>query len=396
MKVRLAHIKISGALLFLGLAAQTVEAAPQEAHQINHKEPSHTWQALPGKATFTEVASDEPDIIFCTIRQAGPHFLTLGNRLYLSNETIPQKERIKGIRNHQFVLRSSQASLSLMPSTYSTGWDAWVIRLNRAIADEWKSALPGKQDVVLEVKRDGTIRIFEPIAFTPAIGQTGSFVTAQEAPELQDTFFESIKEALANVSTATPVPFPEGSTATCAVICATFNVDKNLDVWIPDLRRLKDVPRNQRSLWIARLCSLLDAGNLYTVSDALRLELPSEARVRFVEENEFRSINAVGTACVDHGPFSQSILNMEAKAYLLKTLKEYLAKSRYLEAELLAKRVSTDCFLRTTCYGLHPPQKQKHGTSSYVEMDLQYLKAQKLKVETDFRKPVPVSRRFFI
>lgn len=387
---------LSSALLFLLLLAQGTEAKSQDNQDIKAAEPSHSWQALAGKISFEEVASDEPDIIFCTIRPAGPHFVTLGNRLYLANESIPQKERIKGIRNHEFVMRSDPGSLNIMPATNSSGWDAWVIKLDRVIADEWKSDLPGKQDLVLEVKKDGSIQIFESIAFTPAIDQNGRFVTEKERPGLQNEFAQSISKALDRAAATKALRFPEGSTATSAVICATFTVDKNLDVYIPDLRKLKDIPQNQRCLWIARICSLLDAGCLYEVSDALRKELPAEAQVRFVEENLFRSINAVGTACVDYGPFSKFILTPEAKGCLLATIKEYLAANRYLEAELLAKRVSTDCFMRATWKGEFPLREEKHGTFSDIAMDTEYIRAKKRMVETDFRKPVPASKRFFI
>ncbi|MBL0185776.1 MAG: hypothetical protein IPP97_08600 [Candidatus Obscuribacter sp.] len=385
-----------GTVVVLFLTFQATEAKPPDPKPIKPIEPSHSWQALKGKVSFEEIASDEPDIIFCTIQKAGPHFVTLGNRLYLANESIPQKERIKGIRNHQFVMRSDAESMNIMPATNSSGWDAWVIKLARKIADEWTSELPGKQDLILKIGKDGKIEVLESIAFTPAIDQNAKFVTEVEKPGLETAFTQSITRALNQAKTNNSIPFPAGSTATCAVITATFTVDKNLDVWIPDLRKLKNVPNDQRSLWIARICSLLDAGCLYEVSDVLRKELPLSTQIHFIPDDAFRSINAVGTACVDYGPFSKSILTPEAKGYLLITLKHYLKENRYLEAELLAKRVSTDCFMRTACKNHLTPQEEKHGTFNDVDLDLQYVKAKKRTIEVDFRKPMPESKKFFI
>ncbi len=337
---------------------------------------------IPGTVSFLEVSSDETDHTFCTKRPSGPHFLTLGDHLYLSHETLPQLERIKGLRNHPFVMRDSvEQSQLYIPKTTPNSWDAWTIEFSRALADEWKSNVPGKQQVVLKVDQNQRVELLQSVAFVPAVDTNGRFVTRHELPTVEEDFAEAIESALERLSNSGKLRFPTGSTATNAIVTFTFNVDSNLDVWLPDLRTVKTVPEDQKSQWIARICTILDAGCIYKVSDALRSQLPAASQIHFIDDNSFRSLHSIRIAYVSGEPMPQTLVTKEGQEYLLSSLKNYLKEARYREAELLAKYVASDCFLKTHWRSPPPPTKEEHGNFSDDELDLAYVQAKRQKIE---------------
>ncbi len=334
--------------------------------------------SLIGVTELIDVNFGPADLMFCTPYPEGMHFVTTGEYLKLKGEvTQSQVDRSHG---GQVVARDTVAHTEMyIPRPTATGWDAWTILLTRLLADEFRSKLPGKEQVVLRIAPDGHIKVIGKIAFVPAVDQSNRFVTAAMVPDLEKQFDESLNKAVIRLSTSGRMRFPSGATATEAEMVATFSVDRGLNTWFPDLHLIEDIPQDQESLWTARICAILDEGGLYAVADRLRGLLPLANRRRYVLTPRYDKLETEGIPSI-----SNSLLTQGAQDYLTVTLTDYLKHQHLYEAELLAQQVCNDRAFKHGARATFPPHplhmQDKSIAFIYNILDTNYVKSRQRKV----------------
>jgi hypothetical protein len=331
---------IRGTLIvgFLTIAVITLLDSPAGMSKSMELAPANGPVRLRGQATYLEMTNfGLTDLIFCTKRPEGLHFVTTPEHLYLGNETRLTKTQLTN-RNGQLVYREgTEQSDMYIPRRAATGWDAWMIGFTRSLADEWTSVVPGKEQFLLKVLPDGQVTVIQPIAFVPSINDKNEFVTEKMVPDLRQTFESSVSEAIIRASESGKLVFPHDATATEAIVSVTFNKDKNLETCLPDVRLVQNVPQDQLSLWTARICTILDTGGLYDVSDQLRKGFPRAARNHFIPDGFYPDVETVGTPSA-----ANSLLTPDAKCYLHLAIADYLRGHQYYEAQALAHRIVND------------------------------------------------------
>jgi hypothetical protein len=153
-----------------------------------------------------------------------------------------------------------------------------------------------------------------------------------------------------------PVQAPGQEPFKSATFVATFSADRNLYVAIPNLTVLVGVPRDEKSQWLARLCTILEAGFLYKESDALRSKLPMQLHHRFIPSENFpHSLEPTnyGPGCGGiWGMAKGKSLSQEGSEVLVQSLEGYVNSGRYVEAEGLAKAVVRNNAILDCDFGL--------------------------------------------
>lgn len=221
-------------------------------------------------------------------------------------------------------------------------WANWYYNLNRALLHSWLGDIPGQAQLILRVTPDGRVTAVKEIAFVPGLDKAGHF---EMGSETHDAFLKRVNECLAAVKIPT-IPSDSGASFKTATFVATFSADKNMEASIPDLNVLAAVPNDEKSQWIARICTILDAGFLYDESDALRLRLPEASRHRFIPSGIHHTLHSTnygpGTGGITWLPATKGCADHQTSQALVATLASYIDSGRYTEAEAYAQTVLRD------------------------------------------------------
>jgi len=343
-----------------------------------------------GNASYTQLDPGAVDLVFCTNYKIARHYVCLGKQLYLCNETGLTKTDVRAKGNSQLVVRDSVAVSDIyIPRKDATGWDAWLITLARAVADNWVSTAIGKEQVIIEVAPDGKIKVLDVVAFVPAVGKDGKFMTEQMDPSIRETFSRAVLSAIDKVSQSGKVKFPAGSTATKAALSITFNVDNSLNVWTPDLSIVQNVPQDQHSLWVARIASIFDSFGMFCLADHLRQQLPQSCRRQYVPIGTYNDVEVYDPS--RKGPTPPYMLTPDAYRFLTSTIDSFLKDGNYRAAERLAVVVSADTGFRrvwlrqspNTVFGPAGGWTSWQDHNYFTELDVSYVKQRAAKVQSD-------------
>jgi hypothetical protein len=131
-----------------------------------------------------------------------------------------------------------------------------------------------------------------------------------------------------------------------ATFVATLSADRNIHAVIPNLTVLADIPSDEKSQWIARLCTILDAGYLYKESDNLRKQLPDHCQHDFIPRNAVHDLEERNSLPEDPGasgcPNRWRIVTQKTSDAVTAGLLYYIESRRFLEAQLFAASVVYD------------------------------------------------------
>ncbi len=316
----------------------------------------------------------QDDLVYLTTRPTGKHFVTVAERLRLEDETALPITRIPEGERHSFIVGRSSAEDSARYSQQreSTGWDGWQIRLDRSLADEWSSKVPGKLQSQIRVRPDGRIDRVEIVACVPAVGNNGHFLSGQQMPDLK-SFEDSVEQAIERVSASRVLAFPATSTAKGVEVSVTFNLDKDLNHFITDLRTMSDVPLQEEALWRARICSILDGSGLTKVANHLRARLPEISRHTFTKVRTYKNWEQKS------GDLRSYWLRPEAQEYLITVLEHDLSDGRYHDAEVVTKRI---CMAKYFSLVLHEPNFVPQLYIKYDALNENYVRKLQFEAES--------------
>jgi uncharacterized protein YjbI with pentapeptide repeats len=224
------------------------------------------------------------------------------------------------------------------------GWYLWYSKIISALSNKWTGDQPGQMQVLMTVNRNRQISI-EPLCFAPGTDRKNTFVTRKTAPEVEKVLLGRVRETADSLNESPDIDFPQGSTANRVTFLTTIWADHSTNVNIPDLRAVLDVPDDEFSQRVARMCSVFDSVGLSDVADHLRMHLPPQARHRFVpEDGEYGFVSVWGEydGYYVSGPadLPQVAMAPEAISYLVECLETKIADRKLIEAEELSKAIA--------------------------------------------------------
>lgn len=323
--------KSIGSLLFCGLLLVGCTEVPTE--------PAHLPDPVVNEQSIFSFGKDRTlDVFFGpvgaggVVQQRGP----VGQRVVVVGQNFYLARGIKG-----------QPITAFDPDVPEPDrqWSWWYRDVMNGLAENWKGDFPGLCQVILQITPDRRVTVVKEIAFIPALSKNGHFDTSEQTHR---SFIADIKKCTEAFSKKMPAfpRFPEQAHFRSATFVANFSADKNLFVAIPNLRVLVDVPKDEKSQWIARLCKILEAGFLYKEADALRTKLPPAVQQRFIPSGNFgHSLEPTNYGPGCGGLWSMWTgreLSQDSSRTLIECLNAYIDAGRFVEAEGLAKAVARD------------------------------------------------------
>jgi hypothetical protein len=131
-----------------------------------------------------------------------------------------------------------------------------------------------------------------------------------------------------------------------ASFVTTFGADRNMHAVIPNLSLLAGIPKDEKSQWIARICTILDSGTLNGASDILRSELPLQFHQRFIPRDVVHFMHlkpgVPGFEEFDGCTARMRFCTPKTSEAAAASLRRFLDANRFLEAQLLAGAIVYD------------------------------------------------------
>jgi hypothetical protein len=296
---------------------------------------------LEGTARYTDLEFGGADTSFLDDGPVGIRSVTMGQHLYLKGEkSILLQEQVNAKRDSGGVLVTPDG-VTLDDHGKQGGWLGWSTRLARSLTKIWKADVPGQMQVLLEATGQGDLRVIEQSAFCPGADKANVFRTTTGSVNVIGQFRSSVDRAVNGVSKTPTTTFPAGSSAKSVIVMATFVSDHDLQVSIPDLSTFRGLPEEERSLRIARICSILDSAYLYGESDHLRdALLPASLHHRFVPDgvkHHFYSKSADGMYVIESSP--PNATHARFTPFINAIFDRLTTSGKLIPAEKFAKRL---------------------------------------------------------
>jgi hypothetical protein len=298
---------------------------------------------LEGTARYTDLAFGSSDTSFVDDGPVGIRSVTMGQHLYLKDEKcIPLQEQVNANRHSGGVILTPNG-LTLDDHSKQGGWLGWSTGLAQSLTKSWKADVPGQMQVLLEATPQGELRVIEQSAFFSGADRGNVFLTTTRLLDVPNQFRASIDQAVSCLAKTPTVAYPEGSSAKSVIVMATFVADHDLQVSIPDLSTFRGIVNEERSLRIARICSILDSAYLYAESDHLRNSLlPASLHHRFVPDgvkHHFYSKTARDFYVIESGPLPSS--HGRFTPFIDAIFDRFASDGKLIEAEGFAKRLAS-------------------------------------------------------
>ncbi len=317
-------------------AQPALSQAVEEAHikAILNTDGSYT---LKGAASYYDLAFGGSDITAYDNCSVGIKAVGFGQHLFIKGET--KKDLLKESKEDGGTLMITPAGITREDRSSKGGWWSWYSKVSRDLSNSWVADVPGQMQVLLEINPKGEMRILNEQAFLPGFDRNNQLVSG-----VREKFRASVDAAIRSANNAHAAAFPAGSTSKSVVMMARFISDHDLEVSVPDLRLFDGLPQDEKSLRIARICSIFDSVYLYAISDKLRAALPATLHHRFVPEgfyHGFYSQTPENFYCISTSKQEKSNpLWMEISQYASMILSGELATGKLIDAERFAKSLA--------------------------------------------------------
>lgn len=215
--------------------------------------------------------------------------VTMGDCLYVFGEGN-QKLRVDHSKNYAEARKIGNARAS---NTYEKlgGWPAWYGHFAQVLTKSWDATTPGQVQVLVQISRDGSVRLLKFLAYTPGKNNAGEFVTTGKLTTLENGLVSDIQSGLSNLNKS-EISFPDGSTATSVKFLVNCIADRDLLVCFPALCFAARSMYDDRQLELIRIASIFESGYLYKQANYIRrsagaFSIPPSSTHRIISPNCF-------------------------------------------------------------------------------------------------------------
>jgi hypothetical protein len=274
---------------------------------------------------------------FCQAGPVGIKGVALGDYLYVYNERS-QMLRRDASKHDSGVLILRGSGLFSNTNEACGGWPAWYGHLSNVIGAVWQAQIPGQSQVLLEVRRDGSIKIAQKFFFLPAKDKNGKFATNNVIANVESKFITEVESALSQINKK-DLAFPAGSSATSAVIVTTLVADHDLFVTGANLSTMHTASYNADQLELLRLTTILESGYLYEQASMIRRLIPSSTTQNLIPRSAPRRFVSMGNDFyyLDLGHMQPPPLGGQRSQMISSLMNVYLKQLNYDAAEKFAR-----------------------------------------------------------
>ncbi|MBS1993368.1 MAG: tetratricopeptide repeat protein [Cyanobacteria bacterium SZAS LIN-3] len=278
------------------------------------------------------------------------------------------------------------------------GWPEWRTNLARILARKWPADYAGQSQALIKVDRAGNISI-EWLSYVPGANKQNLIATTAVEPQSELLFKKSVEQVVTGLKHSGSLAFPRDSTASEVLALAHFVSDYNLYVMMDDLTVFEGLPSTEKDVRIARVCSMLDTAQLYSLSNHFRKQLPAKLQHPFVKDGGHRYNISIWpdlwfVPC--YTELKPVPLTAECSNFVEDFIDKCLMNRQYIKAEIAARylawasycdRISQSAIDKATPAKRRSSIQSVYFTAPKKLATIENLRAKYSEIDAEMRKP---------